>query len=146
MACANGVPTVAGPIDPVTLPDLVPFSAGEMDVEVAEGATLALDPGAYAEVEVKRSATLQLRAGEYFMDRLETLLGSKIEINGKVAVLKKRGKQLRLTRNDDHGGDWVVLSATPPSAIENQNKGVRILAFTAPAAPQLKLSVSMQRP
>jgi hypothetical protein len=70
---------------------------------------------------------------------------AQIEINGQSATLKKSGQHLKITRNDTHGGAWEILAATPPARIENQNKGVRILAFTAPAAEQLKLSVSFSR-
>lgn len=47
---------------------------------------------------------------------------------------------------DKHGGEWVVLDASPGSKIENQNKGVHILAFTAPPAAQLELKVRFARP
>lgn len=70
---------------------------------------------------------------------------AKIEIKGKVVTLKRSGKQLKITRNDSHGGNWVVLDATPPTKIENQNKSVRILAFTAPASEKLELSLSFSR-
>jgi len=69
---------------------------------------------------------------------------AEIEIQGNTAILKQSGKQLKITRNDNHGGTWQVLDAKPKLAIENQNKGVRILAFTAPVSKQLKLSVSFQ--
>ena len=78
--------------------------------------------------------------------RWAIMTSAKIHIDGKTAILKKSGKQLRLTRNDNHGGAWTVIDATPPMDIENQNKGKRILAFTAPAAKQLDLSVTLGRP
>ncbi len=71
---------------------------------------------------------------------------AEIEIDGSTAILQKAGKSLHLTRHDTHGGTWEILTATPPGRIENQNKGVRILAFTAPAAERLKLSVSFRQP
>ena len=71
---------------------------------------------------------------------------AKITIDGQTATLRKAGKQLQLTRNDNHGGSWKVLDATPKLAEENQNKGVRLLAFTAPATKNLELSVTIQRP
>ncbi|MFK7912095.1 MAG: heparinase II/III family protein [Akkermansiaceae bacterium] len=78
--------------------------------------------------------------------RWAIVTSADIEILGKTAILKKSDKSLRLIRNDDHGGKWVVLDAKPSQDIENQNKGKRILAFTAPAAKQLNLSVTFDRP
>ncbi|MCP5535305.1 MAG: heparinase II/III family protein [Akkermansiaceae bacterium] len=74
--------------------------------------------------------------------RWAMLTRASIEIKGSVVILKRSGKQLTVTRNDHHGGQWEILEAKPPSSTENQNKGVRILAFTAPAADKLELSVS----
>jgi hypothetical protein len=71
---------------------------------------------------------------------------AEIKIDGQTATLHKASKQLQLTRNANHGGSWKVLDATPKLAEENQNKGVRILAFTAPATKNLELSVTIQRP
>ncbi len=78
--------------------------------------------------------------------RWAIVTSAKIEIDGKTAILSKAGKQLRLTRNDSHGGNWTIIDAKPPMEIENQNEGKRILAFTAPAAKQLNLSVMFDRP
>lgn len=69
-----------------------------------------------------------------------------ITIKGQTAILKKSGKQLTITRNDKHGGQWAILDAKPPTKIEHQNQGVRILTFTAPAADSLKLSVTFRKP
>jgi hypothetical protein len=78
--------------------------------------------------------------------RWAIVTSATVEIDGRIATLKNSGKQLRLTREDSHGGDWVVLDAKPASAIENQNKGKRILTFTAPSAKLLRLSVTFDRP
>jgi len=66
-----------------------------------------------------------------------------IEIQGKTVLLKKSGKQLRITRNDLHEGKWEVHDARPVLSIENQNKGVRILSFTAETSKEL--SVTFQK-
>ena len=78
--------------------------------------------------------------------RWAIVTSAEIEIVGKAAILKQSGKQLRLTRIDEHGGNWTVLDAKPSQDIENQNKGKRILAFTVPASKQLNLSVMFDRP
>ncbi len=58
-------------VDPVPLPVLDAFSAGTEDVTVEDDDDLALDPGAYRDVEVERDGILRLSAGEYFLDELE---------------------------------------------------------------------------
>ena len=78
--------------------------------------------------------------------RWAIVTSAEIQIVGKTAILKQSGKQLRLTRKDNHGGNWTVLDAKPSQDIENQNKGKRILAFTVPASKQLNLSVMFDRP
>ncbi|NWK56552.1 heparinase II/III family protein [Verrucomicrobiaceae bacterium N1E253] len=67
---------------------------------------------------------------------------AEVNIENNTAILKQSGKELKIIRNDKHGGVWQVLDAKPSLKIENQNQGVRILCFTAPASPQLTLSVS----
>jgi hypothetical protein len=67
-----------------------------------------------------------------------------IEIKGSTAILKRNGKSLKVIRNDKHGGTWEVRDARPTTSEENQNKGYRILSFTAPAAENLELSVTFE--
>ncbi|MBT8037486.1 MAG: heparinase II/III family protein [Verrucomicrobiae bacterium] len=71
---------------------------------------------------------------------------AEIKIDGATAILRKSGKVLPITRHDTHGGQWEILDATPANTIENPNKGVRILAFTAPATDRLELNVSFGQP
>lgn len=69
---------------------------------------------------------------------------AKIKIEGPIATLKSNGKVLKVIRNDKHGGEWKILDAKPPTPEENQNDEYKILAFTAPVADELKLSVSFK--
>jgi len=69
---------------------------------------------------------------------------AEIEIKGSVAILKSKGKTLKVIRNDKYGGIWKILDAKPPTPEENQNETYRILAFTAPVADKLKLSVTFK--
>ena len=71
---------------------------------------------------------------------------AKINIQGKAVTLSQSGKNLTILRNDSHGGEWTVLDAKPKLDIEHQNKGIQILAFTAPATKDLELSVTFKRP
>ena len=69
---------------------------------------------------------------------------AEIKIEGSVAILKSNKKTLKVIRNDKHGGKWKILDAKPSTPEENQNEGYRILAFTAPVADELKLSVTFK--
>ncbi len=69
---------------------------------------------------------------------------AEIEISGKVVILKSNDKKLILTRRDQHGGEWKILSAKPSIKDENQNVGYQMLAFTAPVAEKLELEVTFE--
>ena len=74
------------------------------------------------------------------------VVDSESSIEGKRVTLKKSGKRLEVVREDDHGGEWVILDAKPNSIAERENKGVRIIAFTAPAGENVKLRVRFRKP
>jgi hypothetical protein len=69
---------------------------------------------------------------------------AEIEIKGNIALLQRNGKQLKVIRNDKHGGAWEILNASPPTTEENQNENYQILTFTAPVTEELELSVTFE--
>ncbi len=101
--------------------------------------------------KVLRRAEFDIRTGAVVIDdridhpagdvRWAVVTRAKVSIDGRRAVLEQAGKSLVVTRLDDAGGDWDVRDATPPTAREKQNKGCRMLSFTAPAAESLRLRV-----
>jgi hypothetical protein len=76
----TGAVTEQAAVDAISLPQLN-FGAGGSDVTVSAGRALALVPGSYGDVEVKRHGTLFLYPGDYFMKSLETRLLSRLSID-----------------------------------------------------------------
>lgn len=120
----------------------------------ATTATVALDlTPAYQDQarQVRRRASFDHQTGAVAIEdhlvapagdvRWAVVTRAKVAINGRHATLEQSGKRLAVTRADDCGGPWTVADATPPTAREHQNRGFRILSFTAPAAPELLLRV-----
>jgi hypothetical protein len=62
-------------------------------------------------------------------------------IEGDTVVLEEGGKRLLLTRHDQAGGRWEEYSLKPKTDGEQQNKGFRLLGFTAPAGDRVVLDV-----
>ena len=77
--------------------------------------------------------------------RWAILTRSSIHIKGKTVILSRAGKKLEITREDDNGGKWQISDATPATAAEQQNEGIRVLSFTAPAKAALTLSVTFKK-
>jgi len=100
---------------------------------------------------VVRRAEFDMKSGGVLLeDRIEApvdavrwavVTRAKVTIHGRTAVLEEAGKTLKVTRLDEAGGVWEVLPAKPANARENQNKGYRMLSFTAPKADALTLRV-----
>lgn len=88
---------------------------------------------------VEMSDTLVKPVGKV---RWAVVTDAKIEIKGKMVILKNQGKTLTLQRLDEHGGDWEIYSLKPPTAQENPNKGMQMLGFTVAPQEQLKLRVA----
>ncbi len=65
-----------------------------------------------------------------------------IKIDGPIVILEEGGKRLVLQRGDQAGGKWEEYSLKPATEREQQNQGFRMIGFTAPAAPSLKLKVA----
>ncbi len=101
--------------------------------------------------QIRRRAEFDTRTGEVLIEdqiskptgdvRWAVATRAKVTIAGRRAVLREAGKTVVVTRRDDAGGAWKVSDAKPPTAREKQNKGYRILSFTAPAADELRLRV-----
>jgi hypothetical protein len=65
------------------------LAAGGTDIEVAKNGSLALDPGAYGELELKQGATLTLSAGQYAFEKIKVDKNSDIDLdltNGQITV------------------------------------------------------------
>ena len=75
--------------------------------------------------------------------RWHAVTDAKSEIKGDQVILKKKGKQITLRRISE-SGSWSIAEATPPSALENQNKGFHVLTLTIPKADQISLIMEIQ--
>jgi hypothetical protein len=103
---------------------------------------------------VKRTAAFDSKTGTVTMEdhvtapagpvRWAAVTRAKVRIDGPRVTLEESGKQLVLTRGDNHGGDWQVSDATPPTSRENPNRDFRIVHFSAPAAAELRLRVAWE--
>lgn len=65
------------------------------------------------------------------------------EIKNDEVILTKQDQRITLRRVSD-SGTWTITEATPPTSIENQNKGFRAVTLTVPKATRIKLSVEIR--
>ena len=93
-SAVTGTVTEYAAVDSIILPTLS-FTTGGDDIEVEKNDSLALAPGSYGEVEVKRNGILHLSSGEYFLWELEMDKPSKLYVditNGPVTEYKLKFK------------------------------------------------------
>jgi hypothetical protein len=102
-------------------------------------------PGSYGQVAVKRTATLTLHSGKYFVDTLELEPGAKVVIDdaaGPVLIYVRRILTVRatLSTTDNHAPNVLLgYFGTNPGVIETQLKAVVI-------APNATLQLSPNVP
>jgi hypothetical protein len=65
------------------------------------------------------------------------------EIHNNSVVLSKKNQSITLNRLSPDGS-WSVADATPPLAIENPNKGFRILTLTVPKKNRISIQVEIR--
>ena len=66
---------------------------------------------------------------------------AKPKFEGDRVILEEGGKRLILTRHGKAGGKWEEYSLQPKTGEEQQNKGFRLIGFTAPKGDELVLEV-----
>lgn len=64
------------------------------------------------------------------------------EITGDRVILRKGGKHISL-RRVSKAGTWSLADAKPPTAVEKQNEGFRVVTLTAPQAAHIGLAVEI---
>lgn len=74
--------------------------------------------------------------------RMVTDADVSLSANGRVAILKKRGKQIHARLLEPATGRFMIGQATPPTPEENQNANIRLLRVDAlPAGGNLNVAV-----
>lgn len=110
---------------------------------------------AYAETaeKVVRSARFDAQTGKLtLVDEIQKPSGNvvwraytdaQITVHGNSVVLSKKGEKITVV-DVSNKGEWTVGDATPPTAVENQNKGFRALVLTIPKEQNIHLVVEIQ--
>ncbi len=112
--------------------DLAPAYAGQAE-EVGRVVTFDLADGSVGIIDIVKKPVGPVRWA------VVTKATPKIE--GSRVILEEDGKRLILERRDKAGGTWEEYSLKPKTEREQQNKGFRLIGFTAPPAEELRLEV-----
>ena len=102
--------------------------------------TFSLDPAA------RRVRIADRVAGPAGPVRWAIVTDAEAAVDGAVVHLRKRGKEITLTRLAPDGAPWAVVPAKPPTDKENQNNHHRMVVLDAPAAAEVAFEVEIAVP
>ncbi len=121
-------------------PPALSFGAGGASHEVKANKTLALAPGAYNRLKVKRKGTLKLRSGDYYFNTLDTdpFAGILLDVTDgpvNVNIVEEfdidENVQIKITPEGEAGTDRVTFNLKQVPKLDI-GKGARVLgAFIA---------------
>ncbi len=116
------------------------------------GTAVDLGPAYAGQAEsVKRRAVFDAKDGSVRLTdtiakpagpvRWAVVTQAKVKFEGDSVILEEGGKRLVMKRHDKAGGKWEEYSLQPRTKEEQQNKGYRLIGFTAPKGDELVLEV-----
>jgi hypothetical protein len=119
------------------------FSHGSQDVTIPSGGALHLAPGAYDDLEVKNGATLFLRSGDYFFDRLETddaavlsldVAAGPVNINVVEKLEFDKEVEVAITPNGQAASNQVTFTTLQYHKLEIEERALVLGWIIAPRA------------